>query len=123
VVLTPEAYTKLQGDLANISSNDHNLIIQIKRDLLKSLSDVVPDGVKKEVMVGTDLTLPMRITYVDLTDLKRSTRIPELVLYRSEFYDLKNFIEEHDKKIGDKSSYKFITGTPGIGVSLRYFSA
>jgi hypothetical protein len=134
VVVTVDAYNELQENLKNIPPEEPGQVIQVKRDMLNSLPTYTTPTVDPDVVVDeedeedeityiddADLTLPMRITYVDLTDLKPCPYIPQLVLYRPEFDELTEYIEEYDKEEGDKARYKFITGTPGIGVSLRCF--
>jgi hypothetical protein len=139
VVVTVDAYNELQENLKNIPPEEPGQVIQVKREVLNSLptaattatstvdvdekADNSTDDEDEEesdltFIDGTNLALPMRVTYVDLTDLKPCPYIPQLVLYRSEFDELTEHIKGGE---GNEARYKFITGMPGIGVSLRCF--
>jgi hypothetical protein len=95
VIVTLASYTELQTKLAGISLVETDQIVQIKCDVLNSLptDDIrnvdVEEAADMESRpneslfepIKADLPLPMRITYVDLSDLERCPRIPQLVLY------------------------------------------
>jgi hypothetical protein len=136
VIVTLASFTELQTKLAGISPVGADQIVQIKCDVLNSLptDDIRNVDVEEEAAdmesrpneslfepIKADLPLPMRITYVDLSDLALCPRIPRLVLYRSEFEELTRGIEESNESDKDEAHYQFVTGTPGIGMYLRRF--
>jgi hypothetical protein len=131
VVVTAASYNQLQTKLSAIPPSDRGQIMQIKRNILNALPDDAAHPVETEVTeieqfpenpvdisknFNADITFPMRITYVDLMDIKPCHRIPQLVLYRSEFNELTQALENFNMQMNDEAHYQFITGTPGIGV-------
>ncbi|TDL24118.1 hypothetical protein BD410DRAFT_802001 [Rickenella mellea] len=128
VVVTVASYHDLKTKLTEVAPEETDEIMSIKRDFLNTLpidttaTEINELGELDEDepadKVDADLTLPMRITYIDLSDLDVCPRIPQLVLYRPEFDELTQKIEEYGKGDKDYANYKFVTGTPGMGKTV-----